>query len=1670
MADQEDNQQPSQGNVSLNPNQAVGGMNLNSVLREVKSGQTTYALNAQVENADGNGITYQNEVGNLNWFDFPIGYKVIGRHFIPEQDRIVFWLVNPETGGSEIGVGGSLTNIYKTLINQPCLNHSINHPILKAAHKITACGTEIYWPDTNNCRRYLDIDNLPYAQSLQGDGQNPCQTVTLSTIDCNKLKVQPNFSIPKIAIDAVVDGGNTTEGMYQFAIQYTNYQGDPYTSYYSITNGVPIADPLKVGPDYNYSTGKSIKLSITEIDTTGIYDYFNIAVIKTINNINSVDLVGTYQITKDNQTVIYTGQSKANIELSINDIFEKYVFFDKADDLTTVQDILVWDGLTTNERISYQKIANQIKFQWQSWKIPPSSKGFQSELLSANERGYMRDENMAFDMVVLLKNGYQTDRFPTPGRVATSFDLEMIDNGDVIQDGNVCTPKLSKPRWRVYNTGSVTDFSPEYVGNESNDCYEGPYQYGEFGYWESIETYPCNDAIWGENAGQPIRHHKFPDNSISNHFDSQGNIYPMGLRLDALALYNIIQNSDLTDDQKSQIAQIKIVRADRAANKSIKAKGLIYNSGLYTKDNTTYLYPNYPYNDLREDPFIKGTVDLTFGTVIASNYDLVSTTAGSTPSILYDETIIANTLKNNEDSLSLAYVGSFNGTADITHSKYLTLYINGSQVFKSSNFQAGQGTTWNLNSTIKRNSASSVTITTKITLFGLVTQNTTTTITQALDLTNAVEIKLGAFSVLGSDGDVTGQSETISYIPAPANTGQVSPFLSGFTTDDSKKRFTFHSPDTSFYQPALGSILKLENVQYGVSKSHFVQVKGHAHYKFPSLGSYLTSLGVGIAIGFASGTYGLSDNIFNGSAAFTAFSVFNDIIYKLLPRRNFAYQFNSVGQYNNSASIPNDNGNKIRRLDIAAYLTSGLQSVGDIVPINNYQRESSVFLRTIDTLPFPDSYSGVPSDTSRHTLSQVGCDTGFYENPISAYYASLKDEILDQYGQIYSYQAVDTGFQLDIDVTKPYLTTNPQFYSIFGGDTFINRFAFKRKLPFFLDNRVNFPDDSDVFYDKLGNIGSPTYWFSTDISQGNGGTFGIGALFGVKVNSFDCKDGSFFYDSGKFYLFAYGIPYFYVESQVNVDYRRATNSKEGEYYPHVSSDVPDEWLQEINVPIAQDNTYNYNKSYSKQNNENVFTTLPTNFIPGQKCTINYPNKAIYSDPQADPVYYKKNSWLIYKPVSYFDFPLNYGKLVSLEGIENKEVIARFENRMVVYNSMLILNTSNPQAAYIGNDTLFKSAPPVDLYDTDGGYAGTQHKFFIKTENGHISIDAKRGQIMVIPPSSPYQRRQLKDLAGLEFGVKEFFCENLEFRILKTFPNYPIDNNYNGVGLHGVYDTKYNRLIITKFDWEVTNTNLKYNAITNQFFDGSTLVNLGDPAYFCSRSFTLSFSFLTNSWISFHSYLPNYYVTGPSYFFSGINNEASSFWIHNRSYTLYNNFYGQIAPYILEYPFSYKYNDELVQNVKDYTRVLQYFDNNDYQNFIEVDDVYFNKAILYNNQQNSGLRTLVMKPKNNIAAYLSYPKYNIDSISNLVTKSNSFYNYNGLWDTIISKQVPSFLRDCNSLSIDKRLVQTNLSYSNKAYRKAPLMAKDLKVRHILDNTSDYKLISQFVAVPTQISYK
>ena len=856
-----------QGNVIPENNTATTGMNMDQTIGQIPKGMLTYALNAAVENFDGSAVTYQNEPGNEFCLDFPDGYQLIGSHFIAEKNKHIFFLANYTSGDSEIGYMDNNDCIYHTLVNAKCLNFNIHYPIHKTAHKLTNCTTEIYWTDGYNVRRYLDIDNIPYKLS---PGSDPCNPIYTNELDCNQIKIQPNFAIPEITVKGVVNGGELIAGTYQFAIQYASPLGDAYTSYYSVTNPTPIADTHITTPNFNYNVGKSIEVEITNLDISGTFTYYNLAVIKTINGIPSVELIGTYFIEGSTRTVTYTGAINTNIRLTVDDIFEKYPYYDIAQDLTTVQDILVWDQLTSIDRINYQQIANQITLNWETWRIP-NTENYVNNSNAANLRGYLRDEVYAFEIVFLLGNGKQTDAFHIPGRVINVNDQAIIstENADFVGEPTYKVGNIGySPKWKIYNTATVTGFSPGY---STAVDYKGPYEYGEFSYWESTEKYPCNKELWGDLADQPIRHHKFPDVEVSPIFESalfssptamvmqKDAIFPIGVRLDVAQVKTLISASSLTQEQKDQIVGFKIVRGDRAANRSIIAKGMIRNVSSYEREGTTYYFANYPYNDLREDPFLLNGSNAYSPTLAANNgtnilcrsftiypatdgqvtYTDCNTLSPKTISVYKGSTYDVCALDFPKPLLASTVAG-YTGSPGIivcnTYSVYkLTSNNPGGTTFKYYTPSGTPSTCWW--NTLTGNPSTPP-------------SGYSTWASWCLDnagagccTPNIAEIPITPYSITGpryvwsltpplySSGSTDYTIEKIKDVfdtpcePKPLDT---------YKNDSAKYRMVFNSPETSFGNPFLGQVLKIENVMFGAGVAHFTQVKKNAMYKLIS--------------------------------------------------------------------------------------------------------------------------------------------------------------------------------------------------------------------------------------------------------------------------------------------------------------------------------------------------------------------------------------------------------------------------------------------------------------------------------------------------------------------------------------------------------------------------------------------------------------------------------------------------------------------------------------------------------------------------------------------------------------------------------------------------------------------------------------------------------------------
>ena len=606
----------------------------------LKDGEYHHLKNGFISSFEGDSPFIQNAPSNIECLSLPDGFLLLGSEFVKEKDFHIIFLKNIKTGYSEIGYFYSKDCKYETKIINNCFDFKEGFPI-KCKYQFIKCELHIYFQDGNQKDRHLNLDDPPYVKI-----KNSSNCVENSNvIDCSAINIQNDLIPPVVKPKLPIEAGALYTGVYQFAICYANINGDEQSSYYSKTNPLPIYedrfgeyDNLE-GSIGNRLTDKAIPLEFSNLDIR--YDYINLAVIKTIQGTPTYELIATLPI--ETKNYIYTGREVTKL-LSIDKLLGLYPDYYNSKTLTTANNYLIRGNLSTQDESNYQPFASLIELEWVSTrrKADTFESSYKNPVMCVETKGYKRGEVYAFGIQFLLSNGRKTSVFHIPGRLPKNNDL-IEYNKNNIPSGQECNffefqnlsdcdkENINKLyHWQVYDTATITEIVDE---TSIDKCFDGVVAYGDFAYWESSDTYPCNSDVWKNLSGRQIRHHKFPSNETFHHHNQPYNyyelsgqqqaysnsdsyIYPIGVRLKKDLSYYIqkaINLGYITQDEANLISGYEIVRGDRTGNKSIIAKGLFYNMRYYTDINPitaegfSVLYPNYPFNDLRPDPYLTDT-------------------------------------------------------------------------------------------------------------------------------------------------------------------------------------------------------------------------------------------------------------------------------------------------------------------------------------------------------------------------------------------------------------------------------------------------------------------------------------------------------------------------------------------------------------------------------------------------------------------------------------------------------------------------------------------------------------------------------------------------------------------------------------------------------------------------------------------------------------------------------------------------------------------------------------------------------------------------------------------------------------------------------------------------------------------------------------------------------
>lgn len=1467
-----------------------------------------------------------NEPSNIKCIDLP--YTLIGA--VPVFDG-TWALFSTDDVNSEIGIFDANLCTYRAVVSGSCLNFKKNHLITGASRKGYNCGFKVYWEDGLNPSRVIDLDNPPYVTTKvkQGDCYVE-QNITPLTLDCEQLRLSQVLDVPCVSIEKGKASGTLRNGSYQIAIAYSINQ-IRVTDYLVVSEVQPLFD----------HDGEGGSLDITVSSTDQDFDEFELVLISVVNQQTVAKKLGNYSV---NQNKIFIDSMEPTLEtIPLSNIPLNTPAIEKADGMFRLNNYLVRTGIYNKLDFNYQPLANNIRAKWVSVEYPANY-----YINGGNNTGYMRDEQYAFFIRWVYNTGDKSSSYHIPGRNPINDEKSFNASTDAIEIEGDDTPEL----WQVKNTATITSFPNEKQSDGGVIIAEG-----EMGYWESTEQYPDNKPnIWGNLCGKKIRHHKFPDNALSDavyHHGAGGNT----IRIMGVKFEGIQHPVDNYGKPITTIVGYEILRGSREGNKTVIAKGIINNMRQYDIPGTTDtkgLYQNYPYNDLRSDYFL-------------------------TDKKAFIDSGAKNNRKENPLTQYRKDMFSFH-SPDTTFSKP---YLNLSEL--------------KVYSHITGTSKGSFEYVYKHPKFKQINES-------------AIEAVADIVNIISKINLVTGSGKDISFAGSADNPIQLS--LSSGPA--------FPAP------PAAAS----DALGIGAAASVTASLVAYAL----ALASYIGNMLV---------LWKLSDLMADQytEKILTVFAY-------LIPEKQYATQYNSHGFYDNFSLNLSDNNR--RKVVDSMYVSNNIQGYNNF-RINNLDRNNFVLINISKEFADPSSL-----DTSRNIKSDLHVDINTpVSSNISSYYTGIKIVFPSQYGQLESIKQVPIYNCLF--KTQPVTGTQFSTGVMFGGDIYIGRYTEKNPFLFFNDWLFDMPDNIEFDYRNHVNVAYPRYWINNNKIRK-----AVSDNASAYRHLDDRKDGDYHIESGNFYLSCNGVRDFFVESEVNLAYRDWDEDPAKRHYD--INRYTDLNLMFRSDYIKNSNFYKYDYSLSVArlyNNYVSWGSLQTrDYDPtlSEKCYSYAPNRIMYSLPQE--LEQKQDNWIRFLPNNYIDMS---SRVTALKAVGGTGALIMLENEApILIQGVDTLQTEAGIKITIGDGGLFNQ-PMRNIMNTDDEYqyGSCQSKFaIVGIPSGVYWVSQEQGKIF-------RYGGKIGEISK-DGGMKWWFAKYLPSQLLKRFPEYNLpDNPLRGIGCNMSYNNTNEILYVTKKDYKVISNDLLYTTVDGFYVlgdeylsdnaDGTKNINraknfveLGDPNYFEDASWTISYDTKNEQWLSFHDWHPDFIIPARSNFLTIKDAEV---WRHDSTTESFCNFYGKDYPFEIEFVSSTGQVVNTVRSVEYILECYKYF--NDGQDKYHLLDENFDRAIVYNSEQISGLLTLKLKDKNNPLALLTYPKFNKADIEIIYTKEENKYRFNQFVDITSNRgeftgnPVPMF-----NVSSNGYTKTINAKYID--YNKAALEKK--KFRHYANRVFLRKAVS------------
>lgn len=1543
-----------------------------------------------------------NEPGNL--FCNSATYTIIGVIHLEKSKWTIF---STNDIDSEIGLFDEEKCTYEKIVNAPCLNFKTTHLITGASRPTFDCSFRIYWQDYLNPDRTLDIQNVPWVQECtDSNGEEPGGCLTCrdtDELDCDKILLESIIQQPCATIKRGIGGGSIFNGTYYVQIAYL-VNSQRVTDYFAQSNYISLFDH----DNLNFS------LDVTLENLDANFEEYELVLVQFIASKLSAYKIGNYSTNQTQVTIDYVDPTLPVVDVNTLPITNPIA--DKSGGIFGVGKYLLRTDLVSKFDFNYQPLANQIITKWQVVEYPEDY--YKNGGIHI---GHMRDEVYSYFIRFVYNTGDKSKSYHIPGRGPLAYDTPdgygVLNENDLFSfsnDNNIESEQGGTPYvFEMYNTASGTDVNIPLA--------DGGVIVGEglMGYWQSDEYYDdLHPEIWNSNilgrpdldlCGTPIRHHKFPENSLydANGTSTLSNHYVNGekkIRILAVAFENILPPKDNDGNDIQNLVGYEILRGSRYGNKTVLYKGMINNMREYTIPdeiaiNRQGLYPNYPYNSLYPDPFTS-TTETSYETLTGlTNYNPNPNYSKKHFTFHSPDTMFLKPFLSQKE---LKIYGAIYGLAE-------------------SNYQ------------YPRKHPKHVFIT---------------------DAAYLVSLTIGiGFAIAKQVGKRSVKVKRPSYYSYDVVAGPGSTTVPGLNT----LGYAIWQGADSTITGAESLNKNLNNLLSGFSG---VDINESSLNIASDVGAGINSTpGTGVTWEGAELYYEGKDQTPPWLKVVQAIPMFTtnlsegtdltlDLIYQFSKVKQYALQYVSHCSYDNFA--PAYNSNRRRLINDAVYLDSQLQNYGITHRINNLLRFKTV---AFDTSKNVEDLIGNLSDETLKNIkvSQLPSVFGAFNRRASSHYVAFKNRLRNQYGQLHNIRQLVASY-CPINIAET--STGP----IFGGDVYIGRYQEKNTFFHFYQWLYDQADRAEFNYHLHDTVQHQAFWMDTDpfdtgefvnsIGQAltdaldslNPADFFQGIVTPSDKHCFDRLNNTGFLvlKNVYMYLFHSSVRDFFVESEINIDHRDYGDVL-GQYHWAVLQDLPQMFDTQI---IKAGNYYAIDRSLSVAQHPatklswGIMQDRDYNPLKAETCYTTFPQRLLYSLPQQPLL--KKDNWSVFLANNYKDFS---SKITTIKAIQKTGICVLFETDSPgIFPGVDELQLRSGTSITVGDGGLFlREMQSLSNVDREYEYGSCQsRRGAVNTPVGLYYMCLDQGKIFAI--SSGITEVSMKSNA---YWINQY----LPYQLTLDFPNYDLlDNPVVGIGCQAVYDNEWAILYFCKKDYRAKPqllSRMEYIGNGNFLVDGIATIKTGDPRYFDNASWTLSFDPKIQQFISWHDWHPDLSMGATNTFLTTKN---QSIWKHNVRCDLYCNYYNQDYPFELEFQFDNLPAITTVRNVEYYLQVFKFEDN--CRDRYHVLDFNFDEAIIYNSEQTSGLLKLNLAPKNNVIALMQYPIVGPAQIDIVYSKEEHKYRFNQFWD--VTRDRGEFTIADESIWITepngyiKNLNPLNLNYTKSEFERKKLRHNNNRV--------------------------